>query len=78
MRGKTTYYLSTKKPGEEEYQINKQIKGELLRALGKPRRESLEKEINRLTEGIQTNKEEASSNRDETEKIRPVKGHKGK
>ena len=29
MRGKTTYYLSTKKSGEEEYQINKQIKGEL-------------------------------------------------
>ena len=51
-----------------EYQINKGLAKEVLRALGEPRRELLEQEINRLTEGIQTNKEEANSNPNESER----------
>ena len=50
------------KTREGEYQINKRLPKDVLRALGEPRREFLEKEIKRLTEGIQTNKEEADSN----------------
>ena len=63
-------YLVTKIRGEDSYQINKSLPKEVVRALGESRREMLEKEIKSLTEGIQTNKEEASSNPNETERKR--------
>ena len=62
MKPNKPYIRLLTKTREGEYQINKRLPKEVLRALGEPRREFLEKEIKRLTEGIQTNKEEADSN----------------
>ena len=60
--------LLTQKRVDGEYQINKKLPKEVLRALGESRREMVEKEIKSLAEEIQTNKEEENSNPNETER----------
>ena len=54
---KPFYYLLTHIPGKSgEYQINPQLPKEVLRALGESRRQTIEKEIGRVSEGVIENK----------------------
>ena len=54
---KPYYRLLTEVPGKRgEYQINKGLTSEVLRALGQSRRETIGKEIQKLSEGINENK----------------------
>ena len=52
-------FLITKIAGKDEYQINPSLTKEVLRDLPEPRRETLEKQIKNLTDGIIANKEAA-------------------
>ena len=55
---KSYYSLLTKVPGKDaEYQINKSIPKEVLRALGESRREKIEKEIKIISNQININKD---------------------
>ena len=70
---KPYYFLLTKIPGKDaDYQINKSIPKEVLRALGKSRREEIENEIKRISEQININKDlyERLSNQTEKNKAR--------
>ena len=59
---KPYYNLLTQVPGKSgEYQINPQLPKEVLRALGESRRQTIETEIGRLSEGIITNKNVAEN-----------------
>ena len=54
---KRYYNLLTQVPGKSgEYRINPSLPKEVLRALGESRRETIQKEIRRLSEGIIENK----------------------
>ena len=54
---KPYYRLLTKVPGKSgEYRVNPQLPDEILRALGESRRQTIETEIERLSEGINENK----------------------
>jgi hypothetical protein len=53
---KPYYDLITKIAGKDEYRINPKIPKEIVNALGKSRRGTLEEEIKRLTDGINDNK----------------------
>ena len=59
IKPKKPYYpLLTKVPGKDaEYQINKNLTKELLRALGESRREKIEKEIKNISNLININKD---------------------
>ena len=50
--GKAYYYLTTKKLGTDEYQINKSLTREILKALGKSRRDIIEETMQQLTTEI--------------------------
>ena len=66
---KPYYLLLTKVPGkDDEYQINKSIPKEVLRALGKSRREEIENEIKSLSDQIIINKDLAEKLKNQTEK----------
>ena len=67
---KKYYRLLTEIPGESgKYQINKSLPKEVLRALGESRRETIQKEIGRLSEGIIKNKKNAEdTTKDQTER----------
>ena len=67
---KPYYNLLTQIPGKSgEYQINPQLPKEVLRALGESRRQTIEKEIGRLSEGIIENKKIAEdTTKDQTER----------
>ena len=71
---KPYYRLLTEVPGKSgEYQINKFLTKEVLRALGQSRRETIGKEIQRLSEGINENKkiaEDPSEGQTEIRKAR--------
>ena len=49
---KPFYFLTTKVQGKEEYQINKNLPKEVLKALGKSRRDTIEEKLQKLTEEI--------------------------
>ena len=67
---KKYYRLLTEIPGErEKYQINKSLPKEVLRALGESRRETIQKEIENLSKGINENKKIAEdTSKDQTER----------
>jgi len=66
---KPFYYLLTKIPGKDEYQINKNLPKEVLKALGKGEIEILKEEMESLAEGMKHNKEVAENpNESKTEK----------
>ena len=67
---KKFYRLLTEIPGESgKYQINPRLPKEVLRALGESRRETIQKEIRRLSEGIIDNKKIAEdTTKDQTER----------
>ena len=67
---KPFYYLLTHIPGKSgEYQINPQLPKEVLRALGESRRQTIEKEIGRVSEGVIENKKIAEdTTKDQTER----------
>ena len=68
---KPYYNLLTEVPGRSgEYRVNPQLPKEVLRALGESRRQTIEKEIERLSEGINENKKIVETAEDETEKIK--------
>ena len=71
---KKYYRLLTEVPGKSgEYRINQSLPKEVLRALGKSRRETIQKEIERLSEGIIDNKkiaEDTTKDRTERNKAR--------
>ena len=61
---KPFYRLLTEIPGKSgEYRINPSLPKEVLRALGESRRETIQKEIGRLSEGIIVNKKIARHNK---------------
>ena len=62
--------MLTEIPGESgKYQINPRLPKEVLRALGESRRETIQKEIRRLSEGIIENKKIAEdTTKDQTER----------
>jgi len=49
---KPHYFLTTKVPGKEEYQINPSLTKEVLKALGKSRRDTIEEKTPELTKEI--------------------------
>jgi len=51
------YLLTTQVLGKDEFQINKKLPKEVLRALGKSRRKNIEEEIVNLTKEIKDNQE---------------------
>ena len=67
---KKYYRLLTEIPGESgKYQISPRLPKEVLRALGESRRETIQKEIRRLSEGIIENKKIAEdTTKDQTER----------
>ena len=67
---KKYYRLLTEVPGKSgEYRINQSLPKEVLRALGESRRETIHKEIERLSEGIIDNKKiSEDTTKDQTEK----------
>ena len=67
---KKYYRLLTEIPGERgKYQISPSLPKEVLRALGESRRETIQKEIRRLSEGINENKKIAEdTTKDQTER----------
>ena len=67
---KKYYRLLTEIPGESgKYQINKSLPKEVLRALGESRRETIQKEIQKLSEDIIKNKKIAEdTTKDQTER----------
>ena len=67
---KLYYNLLTQVPGKRgEYRINPQLPKEVLRALGESRRETIQKEIERLSEDIYENKKIAEdTKKDQTER----------
>ena len=67
---KPYYGLLTESPGKTgEYRINPKLPLEVLRALGKSRRQTIQQEIERLTEGIIENKKIAEdTTKDQTER----------
>ena len=69
---KPYYNLLTQFPGKSgEYRVNPQLPKEVLRALGESRRQTIEKEITRLSEGIFENKKIADdSTKDPAERKR--------
>ena len=67
---KPYYNLLTQIPGKsEEYQINPQLPKEVLRALGDSHRQTIQEEIESLSEGIIENKKIAEdTTKDQTER----------
>ena len=66
---KPFYNLLTQVPGRSgEYRVNPQLPKEVLRALGESRRQTIETEIERLSEGINENKKIAEKAKDQTER----------
>ena len=71
---KPYYRLLTQVSGKRgEYQINRQLPNEVLRALGQSRRETIETEIQRLSEGINENKKIAEDASKDQTKIRKAR-----
>lgn len=71
--GKRYYFITTKIPGREEYQINKSLTKEVLKALGPNRRVTYENKIKAVSEGIYDDKKTAddpNENREERNKAR--------
>jgi len=67
--GKAYYYLTTKKQGTDEYQINKSLTREVLKALGKSRRDTIAEKMQELTAEIADYKKiAADSNENEIER----------
>ena len=56
---KPYYFLTTKVPGKEEYQINPRLPKEVLNAFGKSRRDTIEEKMQKLTEEIADYKKRA-------------------
>ena len=66
---KPYYFLLTKVPGKDaEYQINKSLPKEVLRALGISRREEIENKIKSISDQININKDLAEKLTNQTEK----------
>ena len=65
--GKPYYFVTTKIQGKEEYQINKNLTKEVLKALGPSRRLTLENEIRALSEGINENKKTVEDKNESSE-----------
>ena len=71
---KPYYRLLTEVAGKRgEYRINPNLTKEVLRALGQSRRETIEKEIQRLTEGINQNKKVAEDPSEDQTEIRKAR-----
>ena len=64
---KPYYFVTTKIQGKEEYQINKNLTKEVLKALGPSRRLTLQNEIRALSEGINDNKKTADDSNESQE-----------
>ena len=68
---KPYYNLLTQVPGRSgEYRVNPQLPKEVLRALGESRRQTIEKEIEILSEGINENKKNCRNGRRRNRKIK--------
>jgi len=57
---KPYYFLTTKGPGTEEYQINRSLPKEVLKALGKSRRDTIAEKMTQLTDEITDYKKRAA------------------
>ena len=57
---KPNYFLTTKEQGTEEYQINPRLPREVLKALGKSRRETIAEKMKQLTDEITDYKNRAA------------------
>ena len=77
---KPYYKLLTQVPWSSgEYRVNPQLPKEVLRALGESRRQTIETQIQNLTEGIFENKKiTEDETKDPTERKKPMKEHKDK
>ena len=76
---KPYYNLLTQIPGRSgEYRINPQLPKEVLRALGESHGQTIQTEIEKLSEGINENKKIAANRKTKQKEINPVKEHKGK
>ena len=77
---KPFYRLLTEIPGESgKYQINPRLPKEFSRALGEGRRQTIQQEIGRLSEGIIENKKmQKTQQKTRQKEIKLVKGHKCK
>ena len=64
---KPYYFVTTKIQVKEEYQINKNLTKEVLKALGPSRRLTLQNEIRALSEGINDNKKTADDSNESQE-----------
>lgn len=62
--GKPYYDLATKKPGTDKYQINPSLPKEVLKELGVSRRQTLGKEIKKLSDDIFNNKKIAEDEKE--------------
>ena len=71
--GKPYYFVTTKIQGKEEYQINKNLTKEVLKALGPSRRLTLQNEIRALSEGINENKKTADDSNESSEERKKAK-----
>ena len=63
---KPYYFLTTKAPGTEEYQINRSLPKEVLKALGKSRRDTIAEKMTQLTDEITDYKKRADDPNENT------------
>ena len=80
LKSKKRYYdLTTKKPGTDKYQINPNLTKEILKELGKSRRQTIGEKMKKLSDSIHDNKKIADDQeQSETERNKPKKEQKDK